>query len=147
MSVGAARKSVRATGSPLFGGDLPDLRRKAAGNVVALLNGDDAHALFLGNAARCGVWGRLWDPHHGEFQRFEPVVRDLLHGFRHQSLPLPGKPNPESAIVVAAPHQADTSYYKFGGRLQSQRPLPLVAALNRGQDDIAKMRQGSIRRI
>jgi hypothetical protein len=64
----------------------------------------------------------------------------LFHGFRHQTLPLPGKPNPEAAIVVVARHQADTSYYTVGGSFQSQRPLPLISAFHRGQNDVAKMR-------
>src|SRR5712675_22219 len=34
--------------SPLFRGDLPDLARKAARDIFALIDSNDAHALFLG---------------------------------------------------------------------------------------------------
>src|ERR1700730_13169958 len=43
-------KELAFAGAPLLRGDFPDFGGKAAGDVVAVFGGDQAHALFFGDA-------------------------------------------------------------------------------------------------
>src|SRR6202171_1344444 len=92
-------ESVLAS-APFFGVDFPDFGGKAAGNVVALFGGDQAHALLFGDAARGGVGDGFGSAKNGEVQRIEPKIGDRFAGFAHEALALPGEAEPEAAIVV-----------------------------------------------
>jgi hypothetical protein len=70
---------------PFFAGNLPDFRRQAAGDVIAIFNGDDAHALFLGDAARACIINSLVYAQKGHFEDAKPEIGDAIAGFEHQS--------------------------------------------------------------
>jgi hypothetical protein len=54
-----SRRLTFACAPATLRGDLPDFRRQAAGDVIAILDDGHAHALFFGNAARACVINSL----------------------------------------------------------------------------------------
>src|SRR6266849_10297653 len=94
-------------GAPFFGGDFPDFGGEAAGNVVAVFGGDQAHALLLGDAAGSDVGDGFGSAQHGKFESVEPKIGDGVAGFGHQALPLPREGEPKAAVVVFLVAQID----------------------------------------
>ena len=135
---------------PLVGGDLPDLAGLPAGDEVSLLDGDEAHAGFFGDAAGGEVAHGLWGAEDGETEDVEPEVVDGDYGFGHQALTLPGETEPEAAIVgpvskeAGGSVQADGADVFFGRLPESQRPLPFVAAFDGGERDVTVVSERAV---
>ena len=116
--------------APLLGGDLPYLAGVPAGDEVPLFGGDDAHAGFFGDAAGGEVADCLWSAEDGESEDVEPEIVDGDDGFSHQAPAVPWEAKPEAAIVGLPLMQADGADVLLGRLFESNRPLPLVAALD-----------------
>ena len=143
MGIGLSCLRGGAVAAPLFGGDGLDFGGEAA-DVVAFFGGDHAHAVLLGDAAGGGVGGGFGDAHLGEAEGVEPEVGDGGGGFGHEALALPGEAEPEAAIVVGALHQGDEADELGGVGLEAERPVPLVAAGDGGEGDVAVEGEGSV---
>ncbi len=129
---------------PFAGGDLPDLAGEPAGDEVSLFGGDDAHAGRLGDATGGDVADCLWSAEDRESQDVEPEVVDGDDGLGHQALVVPWEAKPEAAIVGFRFMQTDCADVLLGRLLQSQRPLPLVAAFDGGERDVAVVGESAV---
>ena len=63
--------------------------------------------MFLRDAARRCVGGRIGHSQHIESKRLKPIIVGPGTGLAHQSLALPRQPQPEAAIVLVSLKQAD----------------------------------------
>src|SRR5712691_9277910 len=87
-------------GAPFLGGDFPDFGGEVAGNIVAVFDGDQAHALLFGDPAGGGVADGFGRAQYGKAKRVEPEIGDGFASFAHEPLALPCEAEPESAIVI-----------------------------------------------
>src|SRR5260370_31961974 len=85
----AQSKDLAFAGAPFFRGYFPDFGREAAGDVLEVFGGDQAHALLLRDAARGDVTDGLGGAEDGEMERLEPKMGDGFAGLGHQTLALP----------------------------------------------------------
>lgn len=87
------------------------------------------------------------NPENGESQHIEPAAGDRLACLGHQSLSLPGQPQPEPAVVGITPHQRNAADHLLGSDLEPQGPVPCLAPGDGGQGHVAAELQGAVRRI
>jgi hypothetical protein len=129
---------------PFDCGHLPDLAGESPGDEVALLRVDYAHACLFRDASRGGVPDCLGGAKDGEAKDAEPEVVYRGDGLGHQTLALPRNAEPEAAIIAVAFAEQDGSYVVLGRLFESQRPVPLVAATDGREGDVAIVGEGSV---
>src|SRR3984893_1942003 len=83
------REDLAFAGAPFLGGDFPDFGGEAAGKVVAVFGGDQAHALLFGDAAGGDVGDGFGGAENGEVEGIKPKIGDGFAGFGNQALALP----------------------------------------------------------
>jgi hypothetical protein len=130
--------------APFVGGDLPNLAGVPAGDEVSLFGGDEPHASLLGDAAGGEVSDCFWSAEDREAEDVEPEVVDGDNGLGHQPLPMPREAKPEAAIVGISFMQADGADVVFGRLIQSQRPMPFVAAFDCWERDVAVIGESAV---
>src|SRR5438309_912009 len=81
--ISTGRTDLGFAGAPFLGGDFPDFRGEAAGNIVAVFGGDEAHALLLGDTPRGCVADSFGRSQNREAERVKPEIRDGLAGLSH----------------------------------------------------------------
>jgi hypothetical protein len=134
----------RSRFAPFAGGDLPNLTGEAAGDEVSLFGGDDPHAGLLGDAARGEISDGLWSAKDRETEAVKPEVIDGNDRLGHKALSMPREAKPEAAIVGTSFMQADGADVVLGRLLQSQRPLPFVAAFDSGERNVAVIGESTV---
>src|SRR6185437_16659165 len=133
--------------APFFRSDLPNFRRQPAGNVVAVFPGNHAHALLFRYAPRPAVRNSFGNTQQRKFEGVKPIVGHCFTSLGHQTLSLPWQTQPESAIIGFTAEQADSADQLARGAFQAKRPRPFVAMGDSRQDDIAIIRETTIRWI
>src|SRR6266849_6297672 len=96
LPVGSQERSLVA---PFLGGDLPYLSHESSGDIIPFMRGNHSHSSLLGNAPRGDVRNRFRSAQNAEAEYIKPIVVDGHHRFGHQALPMPGQPQPISAVV------------------------------------------------
>jgi hypothetical protein len=129
---------------PFDSGHLPDLAGESPGDEVALLRGDYSHAGLFRDSSRCEVSDCLGGAKDGEAKDAEPEVVYGGDGLGHQTLALPWNAEPEAAVIEVAFAEQDGSYVVFGRVFESEGPVPLVAATDRREGDVAIVGEGSV---
>src|SRR5882762_1857202 len=76
-------KDLALAGAPFFGGDFPDFGGEAAGDIVAVFGGDQAHALLFGDAAGGNIGDGFRGAQDGKVEGVEPKIGDGFAGFGH----------------------------------------------------------------
>jgi hypothetical protein len=141
------RKDLALAGAPFFGRNFPDFGGEAAGNVVAVFGGDQAHALFFGDAAGGDVGDGFGSAENGEVKYIKPKIGNGFAGFGHQALALPGETEPEAAIVVFFFTEVDAADDLAGIGFQAKSPVPGFTAIDGREGDVANIAVGPIRGI
>jgi hypothetical protein len=129
---------------PFVCGHLPYFGGQCAGDEVALFGGDDAHAGLLRDASGGEISDRLGGAKDGESEDIEPEVIYGADGLGHKALAVPWQAEPEAAIIGLALDERDGSDVVLGGLLESQRPVPFVAALDGGERCVAVVGESSV---
>lgn len=115
-----------------------------AGDEVSLFGGDEPHASLFGDESRGEVSDCFWSAEDRKAEDIEPEVVDGDNGLGHQTLPVPREAKPEAAIVGISFMQADGADGVFGRFLQSQRPMPFVAAFDCWERDVAVIGESTV---
>src|SRR5262249_26360612 len=116
-------------------------------NIVALFNSNEPGALFLGNAARSGIGYRFRNPQTVPAKRFKPKASHRLAGFSHQTLALPGRPQPKAAVLIRRRRKIDHADEMAGPVFEADGPTPLLAAFHGGQCNVPEKLECAIGRI
>src|SRR6266852_9752020 len=93
-----------ATSPPFIGRNLPNLREKAARDVVAFFCSYEAHPALLRDTPGSDVSHSFGRPQDWKLERLKPEIGDNFTSFAHQPLPLPGQAEPETAVVFLTSH-------------------------------------------
>ncbi len=141
------RRDLAFAGAPFLGGDFPDFRGEAAGNIVTVFDSDEAHALLFGDTPRGGVADGFGCAQDGEAKRVEPEIGDGFARFGHEPLVLPSRAEPEAAIVIFFFAEVDAADDLAWSGFQAEGPVPGFGSLYCGKRQIANKVKCPVSRI
>src|SRR6266853_5950456 len=76
-------KDLALAATPFLSGDFPDFGGEAAGDIVAVFGGHEAHSLLFGDAAGGNIGDGFGSAQDWKVEGVEPKIGDGLAGFGH----------------------------------------------------------------